>query len=73
MEWSKKEITLKDFPNIIEQGRAMAKQGEELVTHLYCVYTKENDQIIYISPLLDFIDAPVTENIVSFFLYQMVN
>lgn len=70
MTWIKKEIKLEDTSAIASQGMAMAKAGNPLVEQLRCVYALEDNKIIYMIPLLDYIDNP-PENITKFYLCQM--
>lgn len=70
MNWIKKEIKLEDTSAIASQGMAMAKAGNPLVEQLRCVYTLEDNKIIYMIPLLDYINNP-PENITKFYLCQM--
>ena len=72
MTWIKKEIAQNDIPSIAEQGRIMAKAGNPIVEQLRCVYALEDNKIIYIIPLLDYIDNP-PENITKFYLCQMAS
>lgn len=72
MTWLKKEIMQNDIPAIAEQGRIMAKAGNPLVEQLRCIYTLEDNKIIYMMPLLDYIDNP-PENITKFYLCQMAS
>lgn len=72
MNWIKKEIKLEDTGAIASQGMAMAKAGNPLVEQLRCIYTLEDDKIIYMIPLLDYIDNP-PENITKFYLCQMAS
>ena len=71
MSWNLKHIELKDVPLIVQQGRELAKQGNPLVEQLRCIYTLEDKNIIYLAPLLDYIDSPPHE-LTSFLLGQMV-
>lgn len=50
----------------------MAKAGNPLVEQLRCVFTLEDKKIIYMIPLLDFIDSP-PEKISKFYLCQMAS
>lgn len=70
MNWIKKEIKLEDTGAIASQGMAMAKAGNPFVEQLRCVYALEDNKIIYMIPLLDYIDNP-PENITKFYLCQM--
>lgn len=70
MNWVKREIKLEDIGAIATQGMAMAKAGNPLVEQLRCVYTLEDNKIIYMIPLLDYIDNP-PEKISKFYLCQM--
>lgn len=70
MNWIKKEIKLEDTSAIASQGMAMAKAGNPLAEQLRCVYTLEDNKIIYMIPLLDYINNP-PENITKFYLCQM--
>ena len=72
MTWLKKQINQDDIPAIAEQGMIMAKAGNPLVEQLRCVYTLEDNKIIYMIPLLDYIDNP-PENITKFYLCQMAS
>lgn len=70
MKWIKREIKSEDISAIASQGMAMAKAGNPLVEQLRCVFTLEDNKIIYMIPLLDYIDNP-PKNITKFFLCQM--
>lgn len=70
MNWIKKEIKLEDTSAIASQGMTMAKAGNPLAEQLRCVYTLEDNKIIYMIPLLDYINNP-PENITKFYLCQM--
>jgi len=70
--WNKKIIEEQDIPAIAQQGMAMAKAGNPLVEQLRCVYQLENDPIIYMIPLLDYVDAVPNQKFTSFQLCQMV-
>ena len=72
MKWIKREIKLEDVKAIATQGMAMAKAGNPLVEQLRCVYQLENDPVIYMIPLLDYIDTVPDQKIISFQLCQMV-
>ena len=72
MTWLKKEIAQNDIPAIAEQGMIMAKTGNPTVEQIRCVYTLEDNKIIYMIPLLDYIDNP-PENITKFYLCQMAS
>lgn len=72
MNWVKKEIEQKDIAAIAEQGMIMAKAGNPLVEQLRCVYTLEDNKIIYMIPLLDYLDNP-PQNITKFYLCQMAS
>ena len=72
MNWIKSEIKLEDTGAIASQGMAMAKAGNPLVEQIRCVYTLEDNKIIYMIPLLDYIDNP-PENITKFYLCQMAS
>lgn len=72
MKWIKREIKSEDINAIATQGMAMAKAGNPLVEQLRCVFTLEDDKIIYMIPLLDYIDNP-PKNITKFFLCQMAS
>ncbi len=71
--WNKKRIEEKDIPLIISQGMEMVKQGNELVEQIRCIYKLENDNIIYMMSLLDYIDNLPQNKIIEFWLCQMVN
>lgn len=71
MNWIKREIKLEDIPAIAKQGMAMAKAGNPIVEQLRCVYQLENDPVIYMIPLLDYIDAVPDQKFISFQLCQM--
>lgn len=73
MNWNKKTIEEKDIPAIASQGMAMAKAGNPLVEKIRCVYTLENDPLIYVIPLLDYIDNVPNEKIISFQICQMAD
>ena len=70
--WNKKVIEEKDIPAIAKQGMAMAKAGNPIVEQLRCVYQLENDPVIYMIPLLDYVDAVPDQKFISFQLCQMV-
>ena len=70
--WIKKLISPEDIPSIAQQGTAMARAGNPIVEQLRCVYTLEDNKIIYMIPLLDYIDNP-PENITKFYLCQMAS
>lgn len=70
--WVKKLINSEDIPAVAQQGMVMAKAGNPLVEQIRCVYTLEDDKIVYMIPLLDYIDNP-PENITKFFLCQMAS
>lgn len=72
MSWVKQEIKLEDIGAIATQGMIMAKAGNPLVEQLRCVYTLKDDEILYMIPLLDYIDNP-PENITKFYLCQMAS
>lgn len=72
MKWIKREIKSEDIGAIATQGMAMAKAGNPLVEQLRCVFTLKDDKIIYMIPLLDYIDNP-PENITKFYLCQMAS
>lgn len=72
MKWIKREIKLEDINAIATQGMAMAKAGNSLVEKLRCVYQLENDPVIYMIPLLDYVDAIPDQKFISFQLCQMV-
>lgn len=72
MKWIKREIKSEDISAIASQGMAMAKAGNPLVEQLRCVFTLEDNKIIYMIPLLDYIDNP-PKNITKFFLCQMAS
>lgn len=70
--WVKKLINSEDIPAVAQQGMVMAKAGNPLVEQIRCVYTLEDDKIVYMIPLLDYIDNP-PENITKFYLCQMAS
>lgn len=69
--WNKKIIEEQDIPTIAQQGMAMAKAGNPIVEQLRCVYQLENDPVIYMIPLLDYVDAVPDQKFISFQLCQM--
>ena len=73
MNWNKKTIEEKDIPAIASQGMAMAKAGNPLVEKIRCIYQLENDPLIYVIPLLDYIDNVPNEKIISFQICQMAD
>lgn len=73
MKWNKKTIEEKDIPVIASQGMAMAKAGNPLVEKIRCIYQLENDPLIYVIPLLDYIDNVPNEKIISFQICQMAD
>lgn len=73
MKWNKKTIEEKDIPAIASQGMAMAKAGNPLVEKIRCIYQLENDPLIYVIPLLDYIDNVPNEKIISFQICQMAD
>lgn len=73
MPWQRREIKLEDIPSVVEQGFALAKAGSPIIEQMRCVFTLENDNIIYSYPLLDYLDNLPDEKVTSFTLYQMVN
>ena len=72
MKWIKREVKVEDTGAIATQGMAMAKAGNPLIEQLRCVFILEDDKIIYMIPLLDYIDNP-PEKISKFFLCQMAS
>lgn len=70
--WVKKLINSEDIPAVAQQGMVMAKAGNPLAEQIRCVYTLEDDKIVYMIPLLDYIDNP-PENITKFYLCQMAS
>jgi len=72
MKWVRKNIEVENIPAIVEQGMVMAKAGNPLAEQLRCVFTLEDEKIIYMIPLLDFIDSP-PEKISKFYLCQMAS
>ena len=72
MTWNQRSIDLEDIPAIIQQGMQLAKDGNPIVEQIRCVYVLEDSEIIYMIPLLDFLDN-VPENISRFYLCQMAS
>ena len=72
MSWHKTTIKLEDIPSIAAQAQAMIKAGNPLVEQFRCVYMLENDPIIYMIPLLDYVDNIPEEKFLSFQICQMV-
>jgi len=72
VKWNIRKIEITDIPSIQEQGKILIKAGNQIVEQLRCVFTLENDNKLYIYPLLDFVDMELSDKYTSFFLYQMV-
>lgn len=72
MKWQKHPIELKDVPAFIVQANAMVKAANPVVEQIHCVYTLENNTLIYNYPLLDFLREVPTEKFTSFIIYQKV-
>lgn len=73
MKWEKKEIDITKIPDLISWGKALAKTGNPLAEQIRCIYRIKDRPVIYMIPLLDYIDQEPDENIVSFSVCQMVN
>ena len=70
--WNKTPIEEKDISALVAKGKALAQAGNPIVENIRCVYTIEEDTIIYMIPLLDFIDNPI-EKFSKFYLCQMAS
>ena len=71
MKWDIRPINLEDVASIAIQGRELAKSGNPIVEQTRCIYMLDDPKIIYMIPLLDYIDDP-PEKISKFFLGQVV-
>ena len=71
MKWASKEIPSENIPQIISQGRDLAKAGNPIVNQYFCVYTLEDDPLLYYIPLLDFLDNIPDKKFITFKLYQV--
>lgn len=69
MKWNKQLVTPENIPAIIQQGMTMAKTGNPLVNQIRCVFTLEDKKVVYMIPLLDYIDNP-PEQISKLYLYS---
>ena len=68
--WNKTIIKLEDTSKLREQGLAMIKAGNPLVEQIRCVFTLQDDPIIYMYPLLDYVDLNIEKDFTSFQIYQ---
>lgn len=73
MKRKKTEIKLEDIPAFLTQAKQMVKDTNPLVEQLTCVFKYKDESVIYMYPLLDWIDLSQDKPYVSFHLYQMVN
>ena len=71
MNWTSVPVDLSNIPDIVPKAQAMIKAGNPTVAKLFCVYTLENDDLLYVIPLLDFVDNFPEEKFENFKLYQV--
>lgn len=71
MTWTFAEIPLEDIPKIISQGQDLVKAGNPIINKYFCVYTLEDDELLYYIPLLDLLDDTSDKKFITFKLYQV--
>ena len=71
MNWTSTPINLPNVPDIVPRAKAMIQAGNPIVEKLFCVYTLENDDLLYVIPMLDFIDNFPEGKFESFKIYQV--
>lgn len=71
MKWISTKIELENIPKIITQGQTLVKAGNPIIKQYFCVYTIEDDELLYYIPLLDFLDNIPDKKFLTFKLYQV--
>lgn len=72
MAKNKIPIQIKDLPIFYSQYQTKAKQGDSMLESLQCIFMLQNDSLIYLYPIFDFLDLSIEirNKIISFFLIQ---
>ena len=72
MKREKKDIELKDVPALFMQCQMLVKAADPIVEKITCAFKYKDDSVIYMYPLLDWLDLPQEREYIKFTIYQMV-
>ena len=73
MKWKIQSIATKYLPDVIIQFKMDITNGNPILENTRCIFKLENDLIIHMIPIFDFIDMNITiETIQSFAIGQVI-
>lgn len=72
MSWKYTNIPLDQLPNIIKQIDIDVRNGNPALDDMRCIYTFNDDNIIYISTIFDFADLNPKPQFQTFSIGQMI-
>lgn len=72
MSWKYTNIPLDQLPNIIKQIDIDVRNGNPVLDDIRCIYTLDDDNIIYISTVFDFVDLNPKPEFQTFSIGQMI-